>query len=103
MTKYIGNAFSLGMVPRHLLSFVRLTPCDRPDTVGLVSCVGHADTAGAQNLLDPVAALVFCSPIKADYTVVGGKYVVKAGHMATLDVRKQVEEHNRLARSLFDQ
>ena len=63
--------------------------------------LNRLDYAGA--LHDPVAALVFCSPIKADYTVVGGKYVVKAGHMATLDVRKQVEEHNRLARSLFDQ
>jgi 8-oxoguanine deaminase len=63
--------------------------------------LNRLDYAGA--LHDPVAALVFCSPIKADYTVVGGKYVVKAGQMATLDVRKQVEEHNRLARSLFDQ
>jgi hypothetical protein len=45
MTPYIGNAFSLGMVPRHLLGAVRLAPCDRPDVVGLVSCVGHADTA----------------------------------------------------------
>ncbi|MFN2150853.1 MAG: amidohydrolase family protein, partial [Anaerolineales bacterium] len=63
--------------------------------------LNRLDYAGA--LHDPVAALVFCSPIKADYTVVGGKYVVKAGHMTTLDVRKQVEEHNRLARSLFDQ
>lgn len=42
---YIGNAFSLGMVPRHLLAFVRLSACNRPDVAGLVSCVGHADTA----------------------------------------------------------
>ena len=45
MTRYIGNAFSLGMVPRHLLAFVRLSACERPDTADLVSCVGHADTA----------------------------------------------------------
>ena len=45
MTRYIGNAFSLGMVPRHLLAFVRLSACARPDTAGLTSCVGHADTA----------------------------------------------------------
>lgn len=42
---YIGNAFSLGMVPRHLLPFVRLSASDRPDLADLVSCVGHADTA----------------------------------------------------------
>ena len=43
--KYIGNAFSLGMVPRELLGQVRLTPCEAPDVSGLQSCVGHADTA----------------------------------------------------------
>ena len=31
--RYIGNAFSLGMVPRHLLAFVRLSACgDRKST-----------------------------------------------------------------------
>lgn len=43
--RYIGNAFSLGMVPRHLLAFVRLSACTQPDMADLVSCVGHADTA----------------------------------------------------------
>lgn len=42
---YVGNAFSLGMVPRDLLGRVRLTPCEAPDMSGLKSCVGHADTA----------------------------------------------------------
>jgi hypothetical protein len=42
---YIGNAFSLGMVPGYLLEQVRLSPCDAPSTEGAVSCVGHADTA----------------------------------------------------------
>lgn len=45
MTTYVGNAFSLGMVPRELLSTVRMTPCDPPPLAGLESCVGHADTA----------------------------------------------------------
>ena len=43
--KYVANAFSLGMVPRELLGRVRLSPCEAPDVAGLVSCVGHADTA----------------------------------------------------------
>ncbi len=33
------------------------------------------DYAGA--LHDPVAALVFCAPVKVDYNVVGGKFIVK--------------------------
>lgn len=45
MSTYVGNAFSLGMVPRELLGQVRLTPCEAPSTDGMVSCVGHADTA----------------------------------------------------------
>lgn len=44
---YVGNAFSLGMVPRDLLQQVRMEPCAAPVLGGLVwqSCVGHADTA----------------------------------------------------------
>lgn len=45
MSVFVGNAFSLGMVPRELLGQVRIAPCDRPDTTNMVSCVGHADTA----------------------------------------------------------
>ena len=48
MTVYIGNAFSLGMVPRELLATVRLWPVAQPTTwtrQQMVSCVGHADTA----------------------------------------------------------
>ena len=46
---YVGNAFSLGMVPRDQLGQVRLAPCETPDLVrgsdNYISCVGHADTA----------------------------------------------------------
>lgn len=44
---YVGNAFSLGMVPSDLLRNVRMEPCARPVLGGLewTSCVGHADTA----------------------------------------------------------
>jgi len=43
--KYVSNAFSLGMVPRQLLTTVRVEPCSAPDVAGLESVVGHADTA----------------------------------------------------------
>jgi cytosine/adenosine deaminase-related metal-dependent hydrolase len=57
------------------------------------------DFAGA--LHDPVAALVFCNPVKADYTVVGGKFVVKEGHLATIDLPTHIEQHNMAARRLL--
>lgn len=56
--------------------------------------------AGA--LHDPVAALVFCAPVRADYTVVGGRFVVKEGHLTTVDLPALVERHNRLAKALVD-
>ena len=58
------------------------------------------DYAGA--LHDPLAAVVFCAPVRADYTVVGGKFVVKEGQLATLDLGKLVEKHNRAAKRLVE-
>lgn len=60
--------------------------------------MNRLEYAGA--LHDPVAAVVFCSPVRADYTVVGGKFVVKAGDLVTIDLPRQVEAHNRAARRL---
>jgi cytosine/adenosine deaminase-related metal-dependent hydrolase len=51
-------------------------------------------------LHDPIAALVFCSPLNVDYTVVGGKFVVKEGQLVNLELGRLVEEHNRAARRL---
>jgi 8-oxoguanine deaminase len=59
------------------------------------------DYAGA--LHDPVAAVVFCQPRRVDYTVVGGKFVVKEGRLVTVDVCKLVEKHNRSAKRLVGQ
>ncbi len=56
--------------------------------------------AGA--LHDPVAAAVFCHPVRADYTVIGGRFVVREGQLTTLDERKLVERHNRAARRLLE-
>ncbi len=64
--------------------------------------LNQLDFAGA--LHDPLAALVFCAPVKANYTVVGGKYVVKDGQLVTIDLNKLIERHNiaaaRLVKSL---
>lgn len=58
------------------------------------------DYAGA--LHDPVAALVFCAPVKVDYNVVGGRIVVEEGQLATADLPVLIEEHNLAARRLLN-
>jgi len=60
--------------------------------------LNRLDYAGA--LHDPLAALVFCAPVRADYTVVGGEFVVKEGQMVTLDLPVHIEKHNQAAKRL---
>jgi 8-oxoguanine deaminase len=55
--------------------------------------------AGAMH--DPVAAVVFCQPARVDYTVVGGKFIVKEGQLVTVDEQKLVEKHNLAAKRLI--
>ncbi|MGC8880632.1 MAG: 8-oxoguanine deaminase, partial [Anaerolineae bacterium] len=57
------------------------------------------DYAGA--LHDPVAALVFCQPQRASYTVVHGRMIVKEGVLQTLDLPRLIERHNRAAQRLL--
>ncbi|NPT39006.1 8-oxoguanine deaminase [Paraburkholderia xenovorans] len=56
--------------------------------------------AGA--LHDPVAALVFCAPSQVSYSVIGGKVVVKDGQLTTLELGPVIEQHNRLAKTLYE-
>jgi cytosine/adenosine deaminase-related metal-dependent hydrolase len=63
--------------------------------------LNRLDFAGA--LHDPPAAVVFCAPVQADYTVVGGQYVVKEGHLVTLDLPRLVEAQNRASLRLVQQ
>jgi len=56
--------------------------------------------AGA--LHDPVSALLFCSPPQVDYTVVGGKFVVKDGQVMGIDLPVLVEDHNKAATRLLN-
>jgi cytosine/adenosine deaminase-related metal-dependent hydrolase len=50
---------------------------------------------------DPVAALLFCQPVRVDYTVVGGRFVVREGCLVTLDEGRLVEKHNQAAKRLL--
>jgi len=49
---------------------------------------------------DPVSAVVFCQPTRVDYTVVGGKFIVKEGQLVTVDELKLIEKHNKAAKRL---
>ncbi len=57
--------------------------------------LNQLEYAGAWH--DPVAAVVFCAPGKAAYTVVGGNIVVDRGNLITSDLGLLVELHNRAA------
>jgi 8-oxoguanine deaminase len=61
--------------------------------------LNRLDYAGA--LHDPLAAVIFCHPGKVDYTFVGGKAVVKEGHLTTINLDQLIEEHNRAASRLL--
>ena len=56
---------------------------------------------GLTGMHDPVSSIVFGQPVNADYTVVGGKFIVKEGQLVTMDERKLVEKHNKAAKRLL--
>lgn len=62
--------------------------------------LNRLDYAGA--LHDPVAAAIFCSPQRADYTVIHGKTVVKEGRLTTVDLGRVVERHNQISRAMVN-
>ncbi len=59
------------------------------------------DKLGFAGMHDPVSAIVFGQPVNADYTVVGGKFIVKEGQLVTVDEHKLVEKHNQAAKRLL--
>ena len=56
---------------------------------------------GFTGMHDPVAAIVFGQPVSADYTVVGGRFVVKEGQLCTVGEQKLIERHNKAAKRLL--
>ena len=53
-------------------------------------------------LSDPVAALVFCTPSSVAFSMVNGKVLIQGGHFTKLDVHAVIEQHNRLAKKLYE-
>ncbi|GAB4460581.1 MAG: 8-oxoguanine deaminase [Anaerolineales bacterium] len=50
---------------------------------------------------DPAAAIVFGQSVRVDYTVVGGRFIVREGSVVTVDEGKLIEKHNRSAKRLL--
>ena len=70
---------------------------------GMACDVAAFDTRGIAHAgagQDPVAALVFCTPVNAGLVVVAGRTVVRDGRLLTLDLPPHLETHRRLAREL---
>jgi cytosine/adenosine deaminase-related metal-dependent hydrolase len=57
---------------------------------------------GFTGMHDPLSAVVFGQPVNADYTVVGGKFVVKEGQLCTVDEHRLIEKHNKAAKKLLE-
>lgn len=51
---------------------------------------------------DPVAAVVFCQPRRVDYTVVGGRFIVREGQLLPVDERELAARQNRAAKRLVE-
>jgi cytosine/adenosine deaminase-related metal-dependent hydrolase len=56
---------------------------------------------GFAGMHDPVSAIVFGQPVNADYTVVGGKFIVKEGQLVTVDEHELALKHNKAAKRLM--
>jgi 8-oxoguanine deaminase len=49
---------------------------------------------------DPLAALFFCHVPRVRHNIVNGRFVVRDGELATVDLPRLLERHNRLAAQL---
>jgi cytosine/adenosine deaminase-related metal-dependent hydrolase len=74
-----------------------LAPGMSADIVGIA--LDDVGLAGAHH--DPLAALFFCHVPRVRHSVVNGRVVVRDGQLATLELPKLIERHNRLAATLL--
>ena len=78
------------------------------DDVGVLAPGYQADFAAfpvddlvhAGTTMDPVAALVFCQPVNASYTVVGGDILVRAGQLVSCDLENLLAQHQQISVAL---
>ncbi|HET9905865.1 MAG TPA: 8-oxoguanine deaminase [Anaerolineales bacterium] len=91
---YLGTRGGAAVVGRNDIGSLEAGKCADFFAINL-NRIGYA------GMHDPVAAVVFGQPVNADYTVVGGKFVVKEGQLVTVDERKLAEKHNKAAKRLL--
>ncbi len=58
------------------------------------------DFSGTQS--DPLAALIFCGPVKPRHVMINGRFVVRDGHLTSLDLDQLLSRHDRAARDLLN-
>ena len=61
----------------------------------------RTDIIALSGAWDPVAGLIFCGPVRAEHTVVEGRFVVRDGHLATMELPVLLERHKALAKKLI--
>jgi cytosine/adenosine deaminase-related metal-dependent hydrolase len=83
----LGRAHELGQIKPGYCADIAMF---RTDTIGMAGGAVH----------DPVGALLLCASDNADYVVVNGRVVVRAGEIATVNMGPLVERHNQLAMQL---
>jgi 8-oxoguanine deaminase len=93
---YLATRGGAAVLGRHDIGSLETGKCADFFAINL----NRLEVAGA--LHDPVSAVVFCQPVRVDYTVVGGRVIVKEGQLVALDERKLVEKHNKAARRLTE-
>ncbi|MFN8421483.1 MAG: amidohydrolase family protein, partial [Anaerolineae bacterium] len=57
--------------------------------------------AYAGGLIDPVAALLFCSPTSVNYSLINGRVVVREGQLTTIELPKVIQRHNQFSLQLM--
>ena len=72
-----------------------------PGMAADIVCVPLDDIGMTGALHDPLAALFFCHVPRVKHSVVHGRVVVRDGQLATLELPKLIEQHNRLAAGLL--
>ena len=50
---------------------------------------------------DPIAALIFCGPIKTKYTICNGSIIAENGHMKNFDLNISLEDHKLASKRLL--
>ena len=62
--------------------------------------LNRLEYAGAWH--DPLAALVFCTPVNVDLSLINGRIVVEGGRLVGLGLEEIVARHNRISRRMVE-